>query len=159
MRKLTLAAGVAGMLGSFVLGWTLAGKAARGGGGDKAPAEVKGWTKGKGWGPWGKDDEVGSLNAMTPESIKAALQLVKQGKVYDLGVPYDAESFRWPGHNPADATSSTCSRPPAAEPSPRSCTSRRSWGIPASAARSASSRRLPSRSMTAAGRTTTSTPR
>ena len=35
---------------------------------------VKGWTKGKGWGwIWGKDDEVGSLNAMTPDTIKAAL--------------------------------------------------------------------------------------
>jgi kynurenine formamidase len=68
--------------------------------GEGQGAKVAGWTKGKGWGPWGKDDEVGSLNAMTPESIRAALQLVKQGKVYDLGVPYDAESFRWPGHNP-----------------------------------------------------------
>ena len=38
---------------------------------------------------------------MTPETIKDALQLVKQGKVYDLGVPYDAQSFKWPGHNPA----------------------------------------------------------
>src|SRR5436190_6920660 len=63
--------------------------------------KVKGWTKGKGWGPWGKDDEVGSLNAMTPATIKAALGLVKAGQVYDLGVPYDAESFRWPGHSPA----------------------------------------------------------
>jgi kynurenine formamidase len=61
---------------------------------------VKGWTKGKGWGPWGKDDEVGSLNAMTPKSIQAALALVKEGKVYDLGVNYDADSFRWPGHSP-----------------------------------------------------------
>jgi kynurenine formamidase len=64
------------------------------------PVKVKGWTKGKGWGPWGKDDEVGALNAMSADSIKAALSLAKQGKVYDLGVDYDAESFRWPGHNP-----------------------------------------------------------
>ena len=62
--------------------------------------KLKGWTPGKGWGPWGKDDEVGSLNAMTPESTKAALALVKQGKVYDLGASYDAESFKWPGHSP-----------------------------------------------------------
>lgn len=63
--------------------------------------KVKGWTRGKGWGPWGEGDEVGSLNGVTPESIRAALASVKLGKVYDLGVNYDAESFKWPGHNPA----------------------------------------------------------
>jgi kynurenine formamidase len=64
---------------------------------------IKGWVKGKGWGwIWGKDDEVGSLNAMTPESMKAALALVKTGKVYDLGVPYDRNSFKWPGHSPGE---------------------------------------------------------
>ena len=69
---------------------------------EKAPA-IKGWKKGKGWGwVWGKDDEVGSLNAMTPGTIRSALGLVKEGKVYDLGVPYDRNSFRWPGHNPAE---------------------------------------------------------
>src|SRR4051812_8699099 len=57
---------------------------------DEKSSEVKGWKKGKGWGwVWGKDDEVGSLNAMTPATIKSALELVKEGKVYDLGVPYD----------------------------------------------------------------------
>src|SRR5947209_727288 len=66
-------------------------------------AAIKGWIKGKGWGwIWGKDDEVGSLNAMTPETMKAALSLVKNGKVYDLGVPYDRNSFKWPGHSPAE---------------------------------------------------------
>ena len=61
------------------------------------------WTKGKGWGwVWGKDDEVGALNAMTDASRQAALQLVKQGKVYDLGVPYDRDSFKWPGHSPGE---------------------------------------------------------
>jgi kynurenine formamidase len=67
-----------------------------------APA-VKGWVKDKGWGwIWGKEDEVGSLNAMTAESIRRALQLAKSGKVYDLGVPYDRESFKWPGHSPGE---------------------------------------------------------
>jgi kynurenine formamidase len=99
MRIVGTAAGVVGMAASFVLGWVLSGRASLHGHEQGQPA-VKGWTKGKGWGPWAKDDEVGSLNAMTPESVKAALGLVKQGKVYDLGVPYDAESFKWPGHNP-----------------------------------------------------------
>ena len=39
---------------------------------DETPP-IKGWKKGKGWGwIWGKEDEVGSLNAMTAESRKAA---------------------------------------------------------------------------------------
>jgi kynurenine formamidase len=68
----------------------------------KSPV-LKGWRKGKGWGPiWGDRDEVGALNAMTPDTVRAALGLVRQGKVYDLGVPYDRESFKWPGHNPAE---------------------------------------------------------
>jgi hypothetical protein len=70
---------------------------------DEKSAELRGWKKGKGWGwVWGKDDEVGSLNAMTPATIKSALELVKEGKVYDLGVPYDRESFKWPGHSPGE---------------------------------------------------------
>jgi len=66
---------------------------------------VQGWTKGKGWGGWPKDDEVGALNAMTPQSRKAALALIKEGKVYDLGVPYDRSSYKWPGHNPCEVMS------------------------------------------------------
>ena len=49
---------------------------------------------------YGPDDEVGSLNEMTPASVVAAAKLVKQGKVYDL----DPGRFRgmplWPGHPP-----------------------------------------------------------
>lgn len=68
----------------------------------KAPVTA-GWVKGKGWGwIWGKDDEVGALNAMTPATIKAALSLAKTGKVYDLGIPYDRSSFKWPGHSPGE---------------------------------------------------------
>jgi kynurenine formamidase len=64
---------------------------------------IKGWKKGKGWGwIWGKGDEVGALNAMTDASRLSALQSVKQGKVYDLGVLYDRTSFKWPGHSPGE---------------------------------------------------------
>ncbi len=98
MKAIRWTSVVAGLCGAFVLGWMLAGKSVQGGG-EGRPA-VKGWTKGKGWGPWGAADEVGSLNAMTPATVKAALGLAKQGKVYDLGVPYDAQSYKWPGHSP-----------------------------------------------------------
>src|SRR5688572_32633592 len=102
-RNITMVA--CGLAGSFLLGWWLNGpsdrsEAAAGGKTAGGPAPTKGWTKGKGWGPWGKEDEVGSLNAMTPATIKAALDLVKTGKVYDLGASYDAESFKWPGRAP-----------------------------------------------------------
>jgi kynurenine formamidase len=102
MRCVKWLGGGAALALAFLLGWSLSQRAALADpAGDPQPPAAKGWTKGKGWGPWGKDDEVGALNAMTPDTIKAALKLVKQGKVYDLGVPYDAESLRWPGHNPA----------------------------------------------------------
>ena len=67
-----------------------------------APA-IEGWQRGTGWGwVWGKDDQVGSLNAMTQQSVLSAIQLVKEGKVYDLGVTYDRTSFKWPGHSPGE---------------------------------------------------------
>lgn len=99
MRVFGWTAALVGLAISFSLGWVLSGRSVRGDEKDEAP-QTKGWTKGKGWGPWGKDDEVGSLNAMTPGTVKAALGLVKTGKVYDLGVDYDAESYKWPGHSP-----------------------------------------------------------
>ncbi|MDG2168219.1 MAG: cyclase family protein [Opitutales bacterium] len=64
---------------------------------------MKKWEKGKGWGwVWGAEDEVGSLNEMTDASKLAALQLATKGKTYDLGVTYDRDSFKWPGHSPSE---------------------------------------------------------
>jgi kynurenine formamidase len=98
MKTISWTGSVAALCFAFGLGWLVAGKSVRGG--EDGPAAPKGWTKGKGWTPLSKNDELGSLNAMTAATIKAALGLVKQGKVYDLGVPYDAESYKWPGHSP-----------------------------------------------------------
>lgn len=88
-------------LGAFGLGMTFSGSAAREKGEDNT-TPVKGWTKGKGWGGWGKQDEVGALNCMTPRTVRAALGLVREGRVYDLGVAYDKDSFKWPGHSAAE---------------------------------------------------------
>ncbi len=64
---------------------------------------IKGWKQGKGWGwIWDKQDEVGALNALTSQGVMKALSLVKQGKVYDLGITYDRTSYKWPGHSPAE---------------------------------------------------------
>jgi kynurenine formamidase len=69
-------------------------------------AGMKRWVQGKGWGwVWGPTDEVGNLNEMTDASRLAALRLVTQGKVYDLGLPYDRTSFKWPGHSAGEIIS------------------------------------------------------
>lgn len=92
---------VVGMLMQTLFGWLPA--SGQGASRDDPAFAVKGWKKTVGWGwIWGKDDEVGALNAMTPASTRAALQLVKEGRVYDLGVTYSRNSYKWPGHNPAE---------------------------------------------------------
>jgi kynurenine formamidase len=63
----------------------------------------RGWTPGKGYGwVWGKNDEVGALNTLGPEDVRAAVGLVQRGQVYDLGVTYDRSSYKWPGHSPGE---------------------------------------------------------
>ncbi len=37
---------------------------------------------------WGPDDEKGSFNTITPQKVLSALKLVKDGKIYRLGMPY-----------------------------------------------------------------------
>ena len=41
------------------------------------------------WGRWGDDDERGTVNLITAERLVAAAALVRQGKVFDLGIPFD----------------------------------------------------------------------
>jgi kynurenine formamidase len=69
-------------------------------------AGMKRWKQGTGWGwVWGPEDEVGALNEMTDASRLAALRLATQGRAYDLGLPYDRNSYRWPGHSPGEIIS------------------------------------------------------
>jgi kynurenine formamidase len=79
------------------INWALAQRS-----GDAAPV-IKGWKKGAGWGwIWGKQDEVGALNALNEATTRHTLASVKQGKVYDLGVTYSRNSYKWPGHSPGE---------------------------------------------------------
>ncbi len=39
------------------------------------------------WGKWGPDDELGTLNYITPQHIAEAAKLVTDGKVFALGIP------------------------------------------------------------------------
>ena len=41
----------------------------------------------KNWGKWGKDDERGTLNYITPEKIIAASKLVKSGRKVSMAIP------------------------------------------------------------------------
>ena len=48
------------------------------------------------WGRWGEDDQLGTLNLQTPQSILRALQLVKRGKIYNLSVPLEKDGPQHP---------------------------------------------------------------
>lgn len=41
------------------------------------------------WGRWGEDDQLGTLNYITSESVARAARLVQHGRVIPLGVPLD----------------------------------------------------------------------
>jgi kynurenine formamidase len=58
-----------------------------------------GWQRGRGWGwIWGDDDQVGALNSAGPPAVLAALGLVRQGRVIDLGVTVSRQSYGSPAH-------------------------------------------------------------
>jgi kynurenine formamidase len=40
------------------------------------------------WGRWGAEDERGTVNFITPDKLVAAGKLIRQGKVFDLGIPF-----------------------------------------------------------------------
>jgi len=41
------------------------------------------------WGRWGSDDEVGTVNHITPDDVIAAAGLVRRGAVFSLALPFD----------------------------------------------------------------------
>lgn len=43
------------------------------------------------WGKWGADDELGTLNYVTPQDVADAARLVKTGKVISLALPFDGK--------------------------------------------------------------------
>ena len=42
------------------------------------------------WGKWGPEDELGTLNYITPDVIKRAATLVRSGTAFSLSIPFDA---------------------------------------------------------------------
>jgi kynurenine formamidase len=39
------------------------------------------------WGRWGKDDQIGTLNNITPQDVVDAAKLVRRGRIFALGIP------------------------------------------------------------------------
>jgi hypothetical protein len=39
--------------------------------------------------PWGTDDEAGASNWITPEKVRDAIELIEEGKIYELGRVYE----------------------------------------------------------------------
>ncbi|HEX4643075.1 MAG TPA: hypothetical protein VH161_06395, partial [Candidatus Acidoferrales bacterium] len=44
----------------------------------------------KNWGRWGADDEIGTLNNISPQDIINAARLIRKGKVFSLALNYDS---------------------------------------------------------------------
>src|ERR1700686_2605803 len=42
------------------------------------------------WGRWGADDEVGTLNNISPQDIVNAARLIRKGKVFSLALNFDS---------------------------------------------------------------------
>jgi kynurenine formamidase len=43
------------------------------------------------WGRWGDDDQLGTLNFITPQKLTAAATLVRTGKAFALAIPLDGD--------------------------------------------------------------------
>jgi hypothetical protein len=41
------------------------------------------------WDRWGPDDQIGTLNFVTPEMVAEAARLVRRGRVFGMGIPLD----------------------------------------------------------------------
>lgn len=54
----------------------------------------------KNWGRWGPNDEIGTLNHITPQDIINAAKLIRKGKVFSLALNFDGrgpQNGKWGG--------------------------------------------------------------
>jgi hypothetical protein len=70
------------------------------------------------WGKWGPDDELGTLNYITPDTIAEGCRLATTGKVFALGVRCSARGRR-AARVHASTPSTRCSATAAIVPRPR----------------------------------------
>ena len=57
------------------------------------------WKKVNTWNKWGKGDEVGAMNQLSPALTLKAISMIKKGKVYDLETLRFKGMPVWPGHS------------------------------------------------------------
>lgn len=50
------------------------------------------------WGRWGADDELGTLNFITPETVREAARLIRDGKVFSLAIDFNHLGPQRQGH-------------------------------------------------------------
>lgn len=43
------------------------------------------------WGKWGPNDQIGTLNYITPDLVQAAAGLIRRGHVFSLAIPFGAD--------------------------------------------------------------------
>jgi len=66
--------------------------------GDPLPAEFRRLAdKVRNWGRWGDGDQLGTLNLLTADHVRAAAALVKRGQVFSLGAEFGPDG-PWAGH-------------------------------------------------------------
>jgi kynurenine formamidase len=51
------------------------------------------------WGRWGADDERGTLNLLTSETVLRGVAAVRSGRVFSLAIPFDADGPQWDNVN------------------------------------------------------------
>jgi kynurenine formamidase len=49
------------------------------------------------WGRWGADDQIGTLNFITPQKLVSSATMVRTGKTIDCGIPFDKDGPFPPG--------------------------------------------------------------
>jgi kynurenine formamidase len=49
------------------------------------------------WGRWGHDDRIGTLNFITPERLVEAGREIRTGKLFELGIPVNAQGIQLGG--------------------------------------------------------------
>ena len=61
------------------------------------------------WGQWGEEDQLGAMNLVGPEQVRAATALVRDGDVISLTLPYDQQGPQPGGlrNNPQLVTTAT----------------------------------------------------
>src|SRR5215469_16097316 len=83
MSALAFSRAALSLVGFFVIAAVLGGHAASQGSSSRplvSEAQYEAWqTELSNWGRWGKDDQLGTLNLITPAKRMAALALVKEG--------------------------------------------------------------------------------